>query len=256
MENQERFSRLASFICDFDDDEPFSDQDLRAIDAIEAQFQSSLRNKRNERMRLPEMKFGGHISYCKTATGADKISLELLKIVQQNKREMVQTVLGFDIEWRPSFTTSVPNGKAAVVQIYAGTGRCYVLQIIHSGIPQNLQLMLEDPEILKVGVNIANDARKLFNDYKVSVKGLEDLSFLANQKLGGNVRYRSLAHLTEKLLSKELPKPSRIRMGNWESNPLSDEQIEYAAIDAYASWYLFKVLKDLPNIAREAVVEE
>lgn len=46
MESRESFSRLASFICDFDEDETLSDQDLHAIQAIEAQFQSSLPNKR------------------------------------------------------------------------------------------------------------------------------------------------------------------------------------------------------------------
>lgn len=46
MEGQQSFSRLASFICDLDQDKHFSDQDLHAIEAIEAQFQSSLPIKR------------------------------------------------------------------------------------------------------------------------------------------------------------------------------------------------------------------
>lgn len=56
-----------------------------------------------------------------------------------------------------------------------------------------------------------------------------------------------LASLTETLVCKELLKPHRIRLGNWEVRPLSKEQLQYAATDAYASWHLYHVLKDLPD---------
>ena len=39
----------------------------------------------------------------------------------------------------------------------------------------------------------------------------------------------------------QLPKPKGIRMGNWEANVLSKAQLEYAATDAFASWYLYEV---------------
>lgn len=39
----------------------------------------------------------------------------------------------------------------------------------------------------------------------------------------------------------QLKKPSNIRLGNWEALPLSEQQLEYAATDAYASWYLYQV---------------
>ncbi|OAO99847.1 hypothetical protein AXX17_AT4G15840 [Arabidopsis thaliana] len=44
-----------------------------------------------------------------------------------------------------------------------------------------------------------------------------------------------------------LLKPNRIRLGNWEVHPLSKQQLQYAATDAYASWHLHQVLKDLPD---------
>ena len=57
---------------------------------------------------------------------------------------------------------------------------------------------------VQVGVGIANDAVKLFKDYNVSIKGVEDLSFHANQKLGGDPQKWSLASLTEILVSKQV----------------------------------------------------
>lgn len=41
--------------------------------------------------------------YSRTASEVDRASKELLKFVQAKKREAGHTVLGFDIEWRPTF---------------------------------------------------------------------------------------------------------------------------------------------------------
>jgi werner syndrome-like exonuclease len=39
----------------------------------------------------------------------------------------------------------------------------------------------------------------------------------------------------------QLEKPSKIRMGNWETDILRKEQLQYAATDAFASWFLYEV---------------
>lgn len=39
----------------------------------------------------------------------------------------------------------------------------------------------------------------------------------------------------------QLMKPSKIRLGNWEAD-LSKEQLQYAATDAFTSWYLYEVV--------------
>ncbi|KAK6914343.1 3'-5' exonuclease domain [Dillenia turbinata] len=207
--------------------------------------QSSVMFKRTH----PVMNFGGRIIYSRSNAETQKVAAELLKFVEQKKRETGHVTLGLDIEWKPTFRKGVPPGKAAVLQICADNSHCYVIHIIHSGIPQNLRFLLEDATTIKVGVGIANDSRKLFKDHNVSVKDLDDLSNLANQKLGGEPRSWGLQSLTETLLCKQLEKPNRIRLGNWEARVLSKDQVRYAAIDAYASWCLYKVLKSLPDAA-------
>ncbi|XP_057757696.1 3'-5' exonuclease [Arachis stenosperma] len=290
---------LSSFVCDWEQDEPFSEEDLRAIEAIESRFYNNKRPFSNSsaakddgddaspdnsarrshrrrrlprslvalqhpnalslspcqgysRMRLPVIKFAGQIMYSRTFADVEKSAEKLLKILEEKKRQMVQIPLGFDIEWKPSFRSGVPPGKVAVMQICHGTSHCHVLHLIHSGIPKNLQILLEDPLILKVGAGIRGDAAKVFRDYKISVKGLEDLSFHANKKLGGSPHHWGLASLAEKLLSKQLKKPNKIRLGNWETPVLSKEQLEYAATDAFASWHLFQAIKDLPEAQVES----
>lgn len=54
-------------------------------------------------MQLPVMKFSGQIMYSRTFDGVEKAITELLKILEEKKREMMQTAIGIDIEWRPSF---------------------------------------------------------------------------------------------------------------------------------------------------------
>lgn len=55
------------------------------------------------------------------------------------------------------------------------------------------------------------------------------------------------AGLIEEVLSLDLPKPNHIRLGNWERKPLSPEQQNYAAKDAYACLLLHWELQALPT---------
>ncbi|CAN7015640.1 unnamed protein product [Brassica oleracea var. botrytis] len=196
---------------------------------------------------FPAMRFGGRILYSKTASEVDRRAMQLLKVLDTKKDHSGRAFIGFDIEWRPSFRKGVLPGKVAVVQICVDNSYCDVMQIIHSGIPQSLQHLIEDSSLVKVGIGIDGDSVKLFHDHGVSIKDVEDLSDLANKKIGGGLKKWGLASLTETLVCKELLKPHRIRLGNWEVRPLSKEQLQYAATDAYASWHLYHVLKDLPD---------
>ncbi|KAK4435835.1 Werner Syndrome-like exonuclease [Sesamum alatum] len=194
-----------------------------------------------------EIKFGGRTIYSRTVEEVERAAEELLQFVEVKRRKEGQCIFGLDIEWRPTFRRGVAPGKAAVLQICGENSCCYVLHIIHSQIPKSLQRLLEDQTSLKVGVAIANDAAKILQDYNISIKTLEDLSDLANRKFGGEPKRWSLSTLTEMLTCRQLPKPNKIRLGNWEVEVLSQEQLNYAATDAYISWYLYQALKNLPD---------
>ncbi|OIW14684.1 hypothetical protein TanjilG_33026 [Lupinus angustifolius] len=271
-EGEKGLKRLSSFVIE---QEPFSDQDLLLIQSIESTFLSNNNNNNTRKgvarrrlppslvalqhpnasssslkpfpyssMRLPPFKFNGRIIYSTTFHDVQKATTHIFNTLQHIK---TQIALGLDIEWKPTFKKGVPPGKVAVMQICFSNTHCHVLHLFHSGIPPNLRLLLQDPLFLKVGAGIGGDAHKFFRDYDISIKGVEDLSFHANRKLGGAPRNWGLASLTEKLLSKQLKKPSKIRLGNWETPTLSKEQLEYAATDAFASWYLYQAIKDLPD---------
>ncbi|KAK8484146.1 hypothetical protein V6N13_100297 [Hibiscus sabdariffa] len=271
----------SSSSCSSDWDQHFTEQVIQSMDAIEASLRSSsssspLKKRQSPilhedipqtrrklpnsivspppsfpfsfarcqsytKLRYPPLRFGGQILYSRTKAEVENAAMELLETLEFKKQEMGEVSLGLDIEWKPSFEKGILPGKAAVMQICCDRRYCYVMHIIHSGIPQSLQ----------TGVAIDGDAVKMFSDYNVSVKPLEDLSDLANQKFDRERRNWSLAALTEELICKELPKPKKIRLGNWELYPLSKEQLQYAATDAFASWHLYQILKSLPEAVKD-----
>lgn len=51
----------------------------------------------------------------------------------------------------------------------------------------------------------------------------------------------SLADLTAEMMGLQLVKPQALRSGDWERRPLSVDQLEYAARDAYAGMRLWQV---------------
>ncbi|WCJ33147.1 Werner syndrome-like exonuclease [Euphorbia peplus] len=255
-------------------EEPLSEEDLQAIDAIEATFlKSSMKRlsshlndtplfiirrqlpssfslspcQANVKMKYPAFKFGGRIFYSRTSTEVEMAAREILQTSKSKRGQTEPVVIGFDIEWRPTFKRGVLPGKVAVMQLCSGTDYCHVMHITHSGIPESLKCLLEDSTLLKTGVGISGDSGKVFRDYQVSVKAQVDLSVLANTKFDGEPKSWGLQSLTEILVCKELQKPNKIRLGNWEVDYLSKQQLEYAATDAFASWQLYQVLKGLPD---------
>ncbi|KAF3341762.1 Werner Syndrome-like exonuclease isoform X1 [Carex littledalei] len=195
------------------------------------------------------LKFGGRIVYCRTDSEVKNATMELLdKIKAKNSAGRVP--LGFDLEWKPSFRKGVGPGKTAVMQICMDTACCYVMHVIHSGIPSILKSFLEDSSSVKVGIGIAGDATKLLKDYGVNMQSLMDLSDLGSAKLTGTRNIWNLSALMETVMCKQLSKRHSIRLGNWE-NTLSKKQLQYAATDAFACWHLYEVLNGMPDLEIE-----
>ncbi|MCO5593524.1 hypothetical protein L7F22_047538 [Adiantum nelumboides] len=200
--------------------------------------------------KLPHLQFKGHTIYSVSALDAKSAAYELLRQVEARKAGGILVPLGFDTEWKVVFKRGAQARKVAVLQLCINADQCNVFHVIHTGIPPPLRTILEDPLVAKVGIGAYGDAARLFTDYNVKVKGVKDLSGLANLKLGGAACARrswSLSSLTENLIGKQVDKNASIRMGDWEVDKLSEAQLQYAATDAFASLYLFQVLLTFPD---------
>ena len=151
-------------------------------------------------------------------------------------------VLGFDAEWVSH------HGKVSLLQ-FATEDACLLVQLGCLGNgpwPASLLRMLSDRSLLKVGVGVAGDARRLALSYATTFAGFHDAGLLANRHFGrtrgaGDVQRNpmGLANLSKRMCGVSLPKNSRIRCSNWAKRKLSRTQMEYAALDAVAGREVF-----------------
>ncbi|XP_055323542.1 exonuclease 3'-5' domain-containing protein 2 isoform X4 [Sitodiplosis mosellana] len=145
------------------------------------------------------------------------------------------SVLGFDCEW---VTVGGVRRPVALLQLTSHRGLCALVRLSHlQMIPSELKEVLEDDNILKVGVAPQGDASYLARDYGVCVASTFDLRYLAAMtgcKTGG------LAKMSEDHLKVTLDKNWRIRCSDWEAPTLNEKQINYAATDAHVGIELFK----------------
>lgn len=100
--------------------------------------------------------------------------------------------------------------------------------------------------ILKIGANLLNDAAKLRSHHGVQLKGVFDLAWSNNKVLRGNLPMRGtmgIRQLVQRLLGKEMRKSGKWTRSNWERKPLQRQQVEYAALDVYATMAVYEEMK-------------
>ncbi|GFO20170.1 exonuclease 3'-5' domain-containing protein 2 [Plakobranchus ocellatus] len=144
-------------------------------------------------------------------------------------------VLGLDCEW-------VQRRPVALLQLSTPTGLCVLVRLfkLGSGIPETLKSLLADKSVLKVGVAILDDSKKLFQDYGLQVNGCVDLRHMLKRVRGVfHCVSKGLRGLASGVLGVDISKNEKIRCGNWEAENYSQAQIEYAATDAAVAVDIF-----------------
>lgn len=157
---------------------------------------------------------------------------------------------GFDMEWRVMFKKGAPEAKTSLVQIAAANAdlseSLVVLGRIHTtGLTKKFKAWIRDETRGKTGLNMRGDASKLKRDFGLVTSRVIELATLANERFGGcpSGPSWSLARLCEHVLGKNLPK-DKTRMSNWEREELNENQIKYAAMDAWASLLVYRALME------------
>lgn len=194
---------------------------------------------------LPLLQLPGPVAVATTAAEVDTA-------VESIFRAGVQ-VVGWDIEWPVSFVAGQKPKPVALMQFALPTAppTCYLMHVARCGITPALRGLLEDARIVKVGVAAPQDAQKIMRDFSITAAGVFDVSELANRKLVPSMRW-SLAALVARVLKCQLPKPSGVRIGAWDAPVLTQEQIKYAALDAFASLRLWQELHAMPALPEPA----
>ncbi|KAI0823109.1 ribonuclease H-like domain-containing protein, partial [Trametes gibbosa] len=156
--------------------------------------------------------------------------------------QLSSKVLGFDLEWKPNFVKGRPENPVALVQL-ASEDLVLLIHVFHMRtFPERLRELLADETVVKAGVGIQGDCKKLCANYGVDTRNCVDLSLLA--RTVDNARWKGkytspigLARLCETYEELTLQK-GRVQTSNWEL-PLDTRQQDYAANDAYAGLTLY-----------------
>ncbi|EAL68469.2 3'-5' exonuclease domain-containing protein [Dictyostelium discoideum AX4] len=159
-------------------------------------------------------------------------------------------IIGFDAEWgNPNSifddkiddktTKTHYNHKVALIQL-SSKNETFLIQVSQmEKIPISLEQILTDPRLIKVGVAVSQDAATIFQTFSVVTKGYVDLVPIARLT---NYEGNGLASLALNVMNVTLNKSNKIRCGHWENKKLSNDQIHYAAADAWVGREIFEIM--------------
>jgi ribonuclease D len=180
---------------------------------------------KEELASLPTLAFGGGIVVVDRPDQIDGACDELLR----------EPLLGFDTESRPAFQKGVVN-RIALLQL-STPEKCYLFRLNKIRLDKAILKILESPRVTKVGLSVAGDIRELETLRHFRPKAMVDLQTLAPMH---GIRELSLLKIAAIVLGGRISKAQRL--SNWESVQLTDNQMLYAATDAWACLEIFNRL--------------
>lgn len=154
-----------------------------------------------------------------------------------------QTMVGVDTETRPSFHRG-QHFPVALVQI-ATEERCYLFQLNHIGMPEELAAFFANKNVKKIGLAFKDDLAGLQRRRSFTPGNCIDV-----QKIVGDygILDLGLQKIFAIIFGKKISKSQQLT--NWENVVLTPEQARYASTDAWATLLIYKELmltKKLPK---------
>ncbi len=204
--------------------------------SIEQKFVPTITNEQTA--ALPAVRFEGEVQIVDTEQ----------KLIEACEYLAQHSVIGFDTETRPSFKAGVTN-RVALIQL-STSERCYLIRLCRMKFSRELQRLLENPAIRKVGADVAGDIRSLNQLRHIRAEGFIDLQTIASQ---WGIEEKSLRKLSAIVLGKRVSKAQRL--SNWEAAQFTEQQISYAATDAWVCLEILAALESTPKV-KPAPIEE
>lgn len=146
------------------------------------------------------------------------------------------SVIGFDTETKPSFKRGERH-SVALLQL-STPEESFLFRLNKIGLPESVVKVLEDAQLLKIGLSIRDDFHNLQKRFNVHPQGFIDLQEYVKEY---NIADNSLTRIYGILFDKRISKGQRL--SNWEAPELSQHQQEYAALDAKACITIYEYLR-------------
>ncbi|KAL8731773.1 MAG: hypothetical protein Q9166_003220 [cf. Caloplaca sp. 2 TL-2023] len=188
------------------------------------------------------------VHYCKSLETTERIARLFLN----------ESVVGFDIEWKPSATTKDGIRKNVALIQLASEERIALFHVarfpkddaVESLVSPTFKAIMESASITKVGVSVRGDCSRLKKHMNIDCRGLFELSHLYKLVKFSNTEVKkinkvlvALAKQVEEHLMLPMYKDDSVRGSDW-SEGLNYEQIYYAASDSYAGFQLYHILNN------------
>lgn len=174
---------------------------------------------------LPRVEFPGSIQVVNTSAEARKAVAILKKY----------PILGFDTESKPTFKKGVPI-HVSLIQISADDV-CFLFRVRKISDLTPLHEIMDDPDIMKIGLSIHDDFAMLSHNYDFKPQGFVDLQKLVPDY---NFACSSLQKIYAILFGMKISKSQQL--SNWDADELTEAQTSYAAIDAWACIRIYRRL--------------
>ena len=186
------------------------------------------RVSREEINALPIRRYEGEVH---VVANAHDLAPAMADILQE-------TAVGFDTETRPAFRPgeSYPPSLAQ----FATARAVYLFQVRHREIAAAAAEVLATEHIIKAGVSVADDLKALKKVIEFADKSVVDLGTIATRHGLKQTGVRNLAGL---FLGFRIPKGTKT--SNWSRPQLSEQQITYAATDAWACRELYLLFRKM-----------
>ncbi|KAI3497954.1 hypothetical protein L2E82_13966 [Cichorium intybus] len=162
----------------------------------------------------------------------EKWVVDILSFYRRNP----MVVVGLDVEWRPHHNPSMSN-RSATLQLCIDT-KCLIIQLFYvDELPLSLKSFLLNPRFTFVGVEVDEDILKLKNEYGLDCAKSADVRSETIKRWPFKYsRKPGLKHIARDVAGIHMEKPMHVCKSDWDARVLNENQVEYACIDAYASY--------------------
>jgi ribonuclease D len=171
---------------------------------------------RDEMNALPVMRYEGEVHLVETPSALERAAEHILG----------EGAVGFDTETRPAFRKGERH-LPALAQV-ATARAVYLFPLQRLDCSALLGRLLGDPGIVNAGVALADDLRQLKQLFAFEEASALDLGHVARRH---GLKQTGLRNLAGIFLGARIPKGTKTT--NWAARRLTQQQIAYAATDAW-----------------------
>ncbi len=176
---------------------------------------------------LPLRAFEGEIIIIDKYKDVEKVIPDMLK----------HKILGFDTETKPWFRKGNSNTNKVALLQFSSEKTAWLFRLNSIGFHPLFSTVLENPEILKIGVAINDDLKHLKALHNFNENGFIDLQKYVKEF---DIISMGLKKLTAIVLGFRISKSQQL--SNWEIKLLTNAQARYAATDAWTCLEIYKKL--------------